>query len=147
LLFWLLILLPYVCHFRLLPRRSLSTEGRRHVTTVPVKLQKAQNTRRRRHSDQYFAAATVNYLKNLAIEMGERCVFFLSQDDKARIPLGLPAAHKQAPILMHMEYVVQLPDHDWVVAEGHKLIPSVYAACVLKNGNVTYSGPTFITIR
>lgn len=28
---------------------------------------------------------------------------------------------------MRMDYLVRLPDHDWVVAEKHKLIPSVYA--------------------
>lgn len=105
-----------------------------------------QNTARRQHPDQFFAAATINYLKELAVTMGERCVFFLSQDDKARVPLGLPAAHKQAPILMHLEYEIRLPDHDWVIAESHKLIPSVYAACEIKD-SVTYSGPTFIAIR
>ncbi|XP_043469775.1 uncharacterized protein LOC122503338 [Leptopilina heterotoma] len=54
---------------------------------------------------------------------------------------------------MHLEYRVQLPDHDWVVAGGHKLIPSVYAGIVIKDGpigkktNVSYSGPTYIAIR
>lgn len=54
---------------------------------------------------------------------------------------------------MHMDYRVRLPDHDWVVAEKHKLIPSVYAFINIqadKIGDpsaVTYSGPTFITIR
>ena len=79
--------------------------------------------------------------------MGSQCTFFLSQDDKARVPLGLPAASKQAPLLMHLEYRIQLPDHDWVVADKHKLIPSVYAACIIKDGRVTYSGPTSISIR
>ena len=48
---------------------------------------------------------------------------------------------------MHLDYRVQLPDHDWVVAERHKLIPSVYASCVIKKQQVTYSGPTAIFIR
>jgi len=72
--------------------------------------------------------------------MGQKCVFFLSQDDK-------PAANKQSPIRMHLEYRIQLPDHDWVVAERHKLIPSVYAACIVKSSHVSYSGPTGIFIR
>lgn len=134
-------------YIRLLPRNSATTEGKRHVTTVPVKLLKAANSERRNHVDAHFAAATICYLKDLAVAMGENCVFFLSQDDKARVPLGLPAANKQAPILMHIEYRVQLPDHDWVIAERHKLIPSVYAACVIKPGAVSYSGPTAIFIR
>ncbi len=56
--------------------------------------------------------------------MGNECVFFLSQDDKARVPLGLTAANKQAPIVVGLEYRIRLPDHDFVVALRHKLIVS-----------------------
>ncbi|GBP50085.1 hypothetical protein EVAR_17346_1 [Eumeta japonica] len=44
-------------------------------------------------------------------------------------------------------------DHDWVVAERHKLIPSVYAGVKVEPNNfgkeeaVGYSGPTHISIR
>ncbi|GBP31946.1 hypothetical protein EVAR_18485_1 [Eumeta japonica] len=31
-------------------------------------------------------------------------------------------AHKQSPAIMHMEYRIHLPDHDWVIAEPDKLI-------------------------
>lgn len=46
-----------------------------------------------------------------------------------------------------------MPDRDWVVAGGHKLIPSVYAGIIIKSSEmgirsaVTYSGPTFIAVR
>lgn len=72
---------------------------------------------------------------------------------KARVPIGLTAANKQAPLLMHVDYRVMLPDHDWVVAERHKLIPSVYGIMKIKSKlmgkpeAVTYSGPTFIAVR
>jgi hypothetical protein len=49
---------------------------------------------------------------------------FLSQNDKARVPIGLPAARRQAPLLMRLDYKIRLPDHDFVVAPLHKLIPS-----------------------
>ena len=56
--------------------------------------------------------------------------------------------------MMHVEYRIKLPDHEYVVAEKHKLIPSVYAACMLqdkfdpkKGTPVSYSGPTYIAIR
>ena len=71
---------------------------------------------------------------------GEGCVFFLSQDDKARVPLGLPAANKQVRVVMHLQYRIKLPDHDFVVAEKHKLIPSVYAACKILDEKVSYNG-------
>lgn len=79
--------------------------------------------------------------------MGPGMVNFISQDDKARIPLGLAAANKQNRILMHLEYRVTLPDHDWVVAEKHKLIPSVYAICTVEEKSISGSGPTFCFIR
>lgn len=65
----------------------------------------------------------------------------------------MTAAQKQSPAIMHLEYRILLPDHDWVVAERHKLIPSVYAAMRIDNNgmgkpdSVTYSGPTYIAIR
>ena len=43
--------------------------------------------------------------------------------------LGLPVPKKQTAILMHLQFRVKLPDHDFPIEEKHKLIPSVYAAC------------------
>jgi len=59
--------------------------------------------------------------------LGPHDCFCLSQDDKAKVNIGLVAANKQSPMLMHLDYRVQLPDHDFVIAAKHKLIPSVYA--------------------
>ena len=71
----------------------------------------------------------------------------MSNDDKATIPLGLAAANLQAPILMHMQYEVNLIDHDFVVGTQHKLIPSVHGICeVTKLGAIWYSGNTFIRV-
>ncbi|EFX75970.1 hypothetical protein DAPPUDRAFT_107360 [Daphnia pulex] len=118
-------------YFRLKPKRSNSTEGKRHVKTVPVQLIRAQNDLHKSHPDQGFCKATINNLEQLASLLGPSEVIFLSQDDKARVAIGIVAANKRAPISMHLEYQVQLPDHDWVVASGHKLIPSVYAGIVI----------------
>eukprot|EP00731_Ephydatia_muelleri_P018367 Em0011g407a len=66
---------------------------------------------------------------------------------------GLTAATMQSPLLMHVEYRVTLPDHDWVVAGRHKLIPSVIAGIKIEENSlgmqdaVGYSGPTYIAIR
>ena len=35
-------------------------------------------------------------------------------------------------MVMHMEYKVSLPDHDFVVAAGHKLVPSVIGDMIVK---------------
>ena len=52
-----------------------------------------------------------------------------------------------------MEYQVELPNHDFVVAHQHKLIPSVTGDVKivktrdLANDAITYSGATYIGIR
>ncbi|CAG7734334.1 unnamed protein product, partial [Allacma fusca] len=135
-------------YLRLLPRDSLTIEGKRHVQTVPVRLIRAQNNFRKKHVDFHFTAATMMWLKQIGEIIGDQSVCVISQDDKSRVPLGLAAASKQAPILMHMEYQVSLPDHDWVVASRHKLIPSVYAGMSFNSqGKMTYSGPIYIAVR
>ncbi|CAF2767137.1 unnamed protein product [Rotaria sp. Silwood2] len=135
-------------YYRLLPRRALSHDGKKHVHTVNVRLQKAHNNLHSKHEDGHFAAAAIRFAKDLASLFGNDSVFFLSQDDKCKVPIGLPAAKKQAPLLMHLDYVIQLPDHDFVVAPRHQLTPSVYAARVINAaGDVGYSGPTYIAIR
>lgn len=119
-------------YLRLLPRNSRSTEGKRQVRAVPVRLLKAQNDLHSQHIDSTFGTASINYLEELASLLGPKQVSFISQDDKARVPIGVTAAHKQTPLLMYVEYRVKLPDHDWVKATKHKLIPSVYAGINIK---------------
>jgi hypothetical protein len=134
-------------YLRLLPRRSLSEEGKRHVVTVPVRLKKPEYSARKFHLDRSFAAASINLIKDLLVIFGPVNCFFLSRDDKAKVTLGLPAANKPSPVLMHLDYMIKLPDHDFTPAPNHKLCPSVYGACVINDSKITYSGPTYIAIR
>ena len=137
-------------YLRHLPRNSATQEGKRHVKTVPVKLTRAQNDKHSTHADTLFARASISNLDELASLLGPQEVTFHSQDDKARVPIGLTAANKQAPLLMHMEYKVRLTDHDFVIAPRHKLVPSMIASMTVKKNSkmaVTYSGPTYVGIR
>ena len=78
---------------------------------------------------------------------GPQSVLFLSNDNKARVPLRLAAASLQALILIHMEYKVRPPDHNFVVGPHHTLIRSVYGMCKIKeNRELSYPGNTFIRI-
>ena len=139
-------------YLRLLPKRANSIEGKHHVITVPVKLKRPESNLHSKHPDGHFCKASIFALEELASCLGTSC-FFMSQDDKCRVPIGLTACNKQSPLLMHLEYQVRLPDHDLVIAERHKLIPSVYAAIEIASeqfGNRTavgYSGPTYVAIR
>lgn len=57
-----------------------------------------------------------------------------------------------APLLMYLDDRVKLGDHDFVVAEKHKLMPSVYAGIEIKEDTkrkleaVIHSGPTCVAI-
>ena len=135
-------------YYRLLPASARHTDAKRHVYTVPVKLCKAQNDLRKPHMDGHFAMASVKHANELAAMFSAENVFYLSQDDKARVPIGLPVSQRQTALLMHVEYKVKLPDHTFPIGEKHKLIPSVYASCLKnKDGSIGYSGPTYIAIR
>lgn len=134
-------------YYRLVPANVQHIDGKRHVYTVPVKLIKPSNTLRKRHEDRSFAKSVFEMAEEFATLFDPDSVFYLSQDDKARVPLGLPVSKKQTALVMHVDYRVTLPDHDFPIGEKHKLIPSVYAACNVKDEKVTFSGPTYIAIR
>ena len=134
-------------YYRLLPTNMRHNDGKRYAFTVSVKLQCPQNDLRKKHPDGHFPMASVMFARELANLFGDNHVFFLSQDGKAHVLLGLPISKKQTAILMHLEYKVTLPNYGFHIGENHKLIPSVYAACLKKDGEVRYNGPTFIFIR
>ena len=75
-------------YFRLQPRCSSSLEGKRHVKTVPVKLNRAQTDDHAKHVDGEFCTATVTHLEELSSTLGPKEVCFISQDDKCRVPIG-----------------------------------------------------------
>ena len=90
-------------YLRLLPKNARTRgEGKRHVNVAPVRLIRAQNDQHKSHKGTKFARATINSMEEIAGILGPKQVTFHSQDDKAKVSLGLPAAKKQAPILMHI---------------------------------------------
>ena len=135
-------------YYRLVPANTRHIDGKRHFSSVKVKICRPQNNLRKQHADGHVAMASVKCARDLAQLFGEEHVFFLSQDDKARVPIGLPISKKQDVMLMHLDYKVSLPDHDFLIGANHKLIPSVYACCQKKSdGSIGYSGPTYVAIR
>ena len=45
----------------------------------------------------------MQHVEDLAVLMSRENVAILGKDDKALMPLGIPATNKQSPILMNME--------------------------------------------
>ena len=90
-------------YLRLLPKRSNSHEVKRHTVTVPVRPIRAQNDFHSNHSDGKFCTATIEFVEEVDSILSPNETFFMSQDDKARVPIGLTAANKQSPFLVHVE--------------------------------------------
>ena len=64
-------------------------DGKHHIHTVPVKLCHPQNNQRKPYFDTDFAMASVKFARDLAELFSDEHVFFLSQDDKVRVLIGL----------------------------------------------------------
>lgn len=77
-------------YLRLMARTYLSLEGRRHVDAVPVRLCRAQNDIHNSHPDSQFCVTSIRYVETLASFLGAEQTGFISQDDKARVPIGNP---------------------------------------------------------
>ena len=127
-------------------------QGKRHVTVATVKFFQAQDNQHSNHPGTKSTRATINKLEKNADLLGPKQVSFHSQDDTVKVALGLPAANKQVPILMHMEYEVRLPGHNIKITPMHKLISSAIGTIEIKEKAysreaVTYSGTAYVAIR
>ena len=112
-----------------MPRRGNTSEEKRHVKTVSVKILKPEASLRKRNVDCGFAKSFIDDMFEVANIFGPLPTLFLSNDDKARDPLDLAAASLQTLILMHLSCKVRLPDHDFVVGAKHKQFFSIYGVC------------------
>ena len=86
------------------PQNHRKAEGKGHATTSPAELYRYQNSKRLLHPLTKFARAWIRSLEELAAILGPAEVTFHLQDDKAKTPIGMTVASKQAPMFMHMEY-------------------------------------------
>ena len=97
----------------LIPQNVRSIEGKRHVNTAPVKLLCSENFKHSSHVGAMFARSTIRHLEEVAGFFGSEEVAFRSQDDKTKVPIGLTAANKQAPLVMHVESQITKPFGRW----------------------------------
>ena len=95
------------------------------------------------------ARSTIRYLEEIAGFLGREKDYISLQDNKAIVSIALTVTDKQ---VMHIEYKIKPPDHDFVIAKQHKLVPSVISGIQVKAkafppDAVTYSGPIYIGIQ
>ena len=118
-------------YLRVLPRRGDSREGKRHIQMAPVKLLRSEHSLRPKNIDSMYVKREILLWWHDVNQWAtwRRCCNLPVKRYKARIALGFAAASLQSPILMHLDYHVRLPDHDFVIGQKHKLISFVYGVC------------------
>ena len=48
-----------------------------------------------------------------------KILFFLSVDDKARVPIGVTVANKKAALVIHVSHEIQLLEHSFAKSTKH----------------------------
>ncbi|PKB97134.1 hypothetical protein RhiirA5_384880, partial [Rhizophagus irregularis] len=91
----------------LLPRHSNSTQTKRHHHPALIRNVAVSRNKMNSHEDGHYCLASV-------------------KDDKAKVPLGIPAVSRTFSTVQSQNQPVSIPDHDFPVSSKHKLIPSVY---------------------
>ncbi|CAB4437176.1 unnamed protein product [Rhizophagus irregularis] len=109
----------------LLPRQSNSIAARAHHHPVWVAVAGVSRTETRDHPDGHYCLASVKSARQFATVFADKAVI-ISQDDKAKIGLGVPAVGRTFRTLQSVHEPVGVADHDFPLGSGQKLVPSVY---------------------
>jgi hypothetical protein len=74
--------------------------------------------------DSHFTAAALKHIKDLAGIFGNDCVFYVTQDTKAKVSIGRPAAKGQSPLIMHLDYEMSSTEPQTApIANRHQFTP------------------------
>ncbi|EXX75382.1 hypothetical protein GLOIN_2v1783204 [Rhizophagus irregularis DAOM 181602=DAOM 197198] len=109
----------------LLPRQSNSITAKAHHHPAWVAVVRVSRTEIRDHSDGHNCLASVKSARQFATVFANNAVI-ISQDDKAKIGLGVPAVGRTFHTLQSVNELVSVADHDFPLGNAQKLVPSVY---------------------
>ena len=77
------------------------------------------------HTDEHYCLASVKAARIFAEVFADETII-ISQDDKAKIGLGIPAVGRTFKTMQTVSEPVSIEDHDFPTGSKMKLIPSVY---------------------
>src|SRR6185437_14175739 len=120
----------------LLPRNSSSIAARAHHHPALVAITNVSRSEKKEHIDEHYCLASVKGVRQFATMFSHHSVV-ISQDDKAKVPLGIPAVGKTFQTMQTIHETVTLADHDFPIGAHQKLIPSVYLAIDPSDSNDT----------
>ncbi|CAB4426249.1 unnamed protein product [Rhizophagus irregularis] len=118
----------------LLPRQSNSIAMKAHYHPAWVAVAGVSRTETHEHPDSHYCLASVKCAKQFASTFADMSVV-ISQDDKVKIGLGVPAVGRTFHTLQSINESTTVADHDFPGGFGQKLIPSVYLMINLNESN------------
>ncbi|CAB4489434.1 unnamed protein product [Rhizophagus irregularis] len=131
----------------LLPSRSNTKAAKTHHHPALIANASVSRTEKNEHIDEHYCLASVKGAKQFAALFSTHSVI-ISQDDKAKVPLGIPAVGRTFQTIQSFQEPVTLPDHDFPVGMQQKLIPSVYLLINPSDTNDTFcNGQLSIFVR
>ena len=108
----------------LLPRHQNTFAAKRHHHPALVGISSVARTEMKAHIDEHYCLASVKLAKTFAASFPNDSII-ISQDDKAKIGLGIPAVGRTFKTVQSVNEPVTIADHDFPVGAKQKLIPSV----------------------
>src|SRR5204863_2818790 len=118
-----------------------------HHHLANIAIASVSRDEKKEHLNEHYCLASVKGAKQFAALFPSHSII-ISQDDKAKVPLGIPAVGRTFQTIQSSREPVTLPDHDFPIGMQQKLIPSVYLLINPKNTNDTFrNGQLSIFIR
>jgi len=111
----------------LLPRNSSSLAAKAHHHPALVAVASVSRTEKKEHIDEHYCLSSIKGARQFAALFPSQTVI-ISQDDKAKVPLGIPAVGRTFQTMQSIKEAVSVADHDFPTGAQQKLIPSVYLA-------------------
>ncbi|CAG8712440.1 2022_t:CDS:2 [Cetraspora pellucida] len=104
---------------------SLAARAHHHPTFVGIA--GVSRDERSNYVDKHYCLASVKNARQFAAAFEDFSVV-LSQDDKAKVPVGIPAVGKHFRTMQTIREPVSIADYDFLIGSFQKLTPSVYLA-------------------
>ncbi|CAB4415079.1 unnamed protein product [Rhizophagus irregularis] len=126
----------------LLPSRSNTKAAKTYHHPAIVANTSVSRNERNEHIDEHYCFAS---MKGALFSTNS---IIISQDDKTKVPLGIPAVGRTFQTIQSFQEPVILPNHDFPIGMQQKLILSVYLLINLSDTNDTFcNGQLLIFIR
>ncbi|CAG8780207.1 34497_t:CDS:2 [Gigaspora margarita] len=109
----------------LLPRQANSIATRAYHHPAWVAVSGVSRTETQDHPDGHYCLVSVKCAKQFASLFANVSVI-ISQDDKAKVGLGVPAVSRTFSTLQSINELVKVADHDFPAGFSQLLVPSVY---------------------